>query len=478
MAHRLGAGVETHSASCPSTNPLSIGAFIRLTAVGSSYRTICTLSTGATNANMLILQLNGSEQLLVYDQASGSELATVSTAMSAGVWYYVGLTLNGTGAGSVATYVRPVNSTTLSTGSGNRGSVHAPTQITFGESPFSEELNGDIAAIRLWSAALSSDAHKNESYSFQPVRGADLWEFWSCYNASDLNGRVNGRNLTTTGTVTTQDDNPPVRWGNTARSGPVFLPASGGGAVDITPGHIAANTTVHSPALTVALAPSHIAANTTVHSPASTVVLAPGAIASSTTVPSPTLTTAVLSGTVASSTTAPSPSVTVAVIPSAIASATVVHEPSIGNFVSVTPDTIAANTTVPSPTLAVAVLPATIAASTTVHEPAVDAGATNITPAHIAASTTVHAPGITVSLAVGAIASGMQVYAPTLGVEALPGAIAASTTVHAPTVTPNRVTPAHIAASTTVFNPAVINADDDDGPTLFIRRPGRTRRRW
>lgn len=85
-------------------------------------------------------------------------------------------------------------------------------------------MNGRVAGIKAWSVGLTQPQVANERFTLIPRRLANPYAWWPCFpgitdRLRDYSG--NGRNWTEGGTLT-DEAGPPVAWGLSAPSQPVF----------------------------------------------------------------------------------------------------------------------------------------------------------------------------------------------------------------------------------------------------------------
>lgn len=143
-----------------------------------------------------------------YFTAGGSVLNTLGLVL--GGWRRLAWTRLGT-SGTV--YAAPdVGATTVT--SGTVGGAANPTAITLGGRSVadgSEEFNGRLAYVRLFSTRLSQVQVETEWTSTVPVATGSLFADWPLATASDLTDHSgNGRHLVAGSTAVTTEDGPPV----------------------------------------------------------------------------------------------------------------------------------------------------------------------------------------------------------------------------------------------------------------------------
>lgn len=171
-----------------------------------------SIATSIDNASALYVMMGttSSGTLMKLDCAAGGNNLV---DMTVGVWYF-------------CSYVFPIahllNKQTFYALEG-AGSLTASTLATINTDPtdactfivgnngFNNWLNGSIAQLRVWSAALTSTELLAEYHSTTPVRTSNLWaaySFASGPQTTDDSG--NGRTLTATGTPTADTAGPNI----------------------------------------------------------------------------------------------------------------------------------------------------------------------------------------------------------------------------------------------------------------------------
>jgi hypothetical protein len=128
--------------------------------------------------------------------------------MAEGQWTWVAAVVEG---GAVDTFASDVLGA-LSTNTGSAGTVAGANLITLSgvsEGNGDEWLNGRIAYVRTWAAALTPTELEAEFASTVPVRTADLWADWPL-GGDLLDHSGNGRHLTAGATAVSWEANPPL----------------------------------------------------------------------------------------------------------------------------------------------------------------------------------------------------------------------------------------------------------------------------
>lgn len=141
----------------------------------------------------------------------GSYTNSGGTTISVNTWANVAMRRNSTT--SLGAVINGVAAS--SPASGNVTSRSAAADLTVGAPPWitSRFFNGRLAALKIWTAALTDAEILAEMRTVRPLRFTNLWGWWPLFTPSlgkDLTG--NGRDLTAAGTPIS-GDGPPVSWG-------------------------------------------------------------------------------------------------------------------------------------------------------------------------------------------------------------------------------------------------------------------------
>jgi len=163
-------------------------------------------------------------------------LNATGSAVSAGVWYHIGI-IRGAVAQRTDVYVDGTLQLQLTD-----DLSWTPDILRFMNDSFDDWVDGRIQHVKFWEAALTTAELDNERFVAVPQRTANLAGWWPCLDqptgSEDWSGL--GRNLTQTGTLTTEDG-PPVSWGvdaeliiAAAAAAPYVPP--GGFVIELQPG--------------------------------------------------------------------------------------------------------------------------------------------------------------------------------------------------------------------------------------------------
>jgi hypothetical protein len=192
--------------------------WIRPEQIDSAFHHIFTAQANDTTNNIDDLYISSGNQLVQRAYRVGAGGTTgVGTTIVQDTWYHVAIVRES--AAFLQVYLNGALDTTSAT---QDVTERTPaTKLCFGLSTWApaNELNGRMAHIKVWTAALTVDEVLNEMNAIRPLRMADLWGFWPLLVGArtlDLSG--NGRTLIETGAITDADD-PGIVWG----AAPVYI---------------------------------------------------------------------------------------------------------------------------------------------------------------------------------------------------------------------------------------------------------------
>lgn len=132
------------------------------------------------------------------------------SALTVGTWYHVAMVCSGTGAGQFLGYL---NGALNITHAGNAAQTAGGIWVGATNEGTSLALNGSVAAIKIYSAALSAADIQRESKSYRPKRTANLNGWYPCTSIASDEIDFSGAGLTFSqgGTLATEDG-PPISW--------------------------------------------------------------------------------------------------------------------------------------------------------------------------------------------------------------------------------------------------------------------------
>lgn len=164
------------------------------------------------------LQLDSSSFLLGFNNNGTSLILTNSSLsnvisgpnMTVGQWYFVGVTKNGTGAGTTTLYWAQIGDATLTSATGNFPNINANAPmdlLSWGVDDAARWFNGRLYSVRAWDGVALSGAEMLAEYESPdvPVRTSGLYGHWlKTASTADLSG--NGNSLTGGTGITTETD--------------------------------------------------------------------------------------------------------------------------------------------------------------------------------------------------------------------------------------------------------------------------------
>ncbi len=110
-------------------------------------------------------------------------------------WFFAAL-VRDNGTGNIQGFFREVADTSLTVSTAISAGAGTSPDFNFANSTFDEIFSGDYGFIKVWDAALTEAEILQESQFIRPVRFANLYAWWPCWNAQDTtNGATNGNFL-------------------------------------------------------------------------------------------------------------------------------------------------------------------------------------------------------------------------------------------------------------------------------------------
>ena len=198
--------------------------WVKLAANRGTYSMVLASDNASANYVQLATRSDG----VSYSLLSTSGGANSAYTFPVGTWVFIAATMDISG-GNDYLYRAQAPATTLS----NDFIFTLPTgwndanTFYIGNGGYGDWLNGSVAAVKIWTAALTQTELETEMTSYAPVRTANLWaayKFDAGPQTTDDSG--NGRTLTSAGTPTLDSSGPPIGAGGTSYA----LTATGTGA--------------------------------------------------------------------------------------------------------------------------------------------------------------------------------------------------------------------------------------------------------
>lgn len=189
----------------------TVALWVRPESVNAAFHQVLAVQAADSSANIDDLYISSGNVWTVRALIASAGTGQTGSTPSANTWYH--LTMVRSSTQLLNLYVNGVANAGPSTQDVTGRT--AATKMALGLSTWAttNELNGRIAHVKVWTAALSTAEMVNEMNSVRPVRWTNLWA-WYPIIAGDrtLDWSGNGRSLTETGSVTTSDD-PGITFG-------------------------------------------------------------------------------------------------------------------------------------------------------------------------------------------------------------------------------------------------------------------------
>jgi hypothetical protein len=141
--------------------------------------------------------------------------------LTVGTWTFVARTFTTTATGHIYKALSGAGSLTEAANAPGFGTpMNDSWTLCIGNDGYGDWMNASIAAVKIWSASLTSTELLAEMATYQPVRTSNLWANYTFYNGPQTNDESgNSRTLTAGGTLTTDSSGPPITLGG---SGPTY----------------------------------------------------------------------------------------------------------------------------------------------------------------------------------------------------------------------------------------------------------------
>lgn len=203
MAVRFDDGLDrlSRTTALPGITSWTIMGWVLISVDRNAYSWFWTYGAGINSSADYLMGANGTGTTLA---TFNSTTEVSGSAMTVGTWAHIATTVAGTGAGQFLLYLNGVLDIT------NAGST-TPTNggMFMGWGSGTEFLNGNLAAIKIYSAVLTASEIKQEMRSYVPVRTANLTSWHPMLLHTDL--AQFGATWTVGGTLATEAG-PPIAW--------------------------------------------------------------------------------------------------------------------------------------------------------------------------------------------------------------------------------------------------------------------------
>jgi concanavalin A-like lectin/glucanase superfamily protein len=229
-----------------SVAAFSVSIWGKITTDRNTWSTFWSLTQSGGGQGVLAQTDSDGTSLIVYDQNAG-QLGS-ARALTVGTWYWIGIVCDGANG---AMHTKAVSDTAVTTTTWSTATTPRSIEVLrIGESIVGGEwLNGCVAAMKVWTAALTTDELTNEGAFYAPLRTADLRLWYPFLNAELVDYSGLGGDLTVGSSATATEAGPPILWTpqRSARRALVVADAATTGALAGTlpavTGSIAAATT-------------------------------------------------------------------------------------------------------------------------------------------------------------------------------------------------------------------------------------------
>jgi hypothetical protein len=198
----------TRTTSLPAVTAFTIMGWVTISEVYDYHGFFAFGDT--TGSRSVVLGTSGGGQTFKLEE--GAEGAQVlGTTLSFDTWYHVTVTCAGSGANQLIGYLNGVSDVV--------GTIDANVtaeNLVIGSDPVfgNPVLNGRMAAVKIWGAALTANEILNERHYFAPVRLTNINSWYPMVDtvvADNLIDRNGAANLTAGGTLTI-GNGPPILW--------------------------------------------------------------------------------------------------------------------------------------------------------------------------------------------------------------------------------------------------------------------------
>ena len=216
MAVRFDADGEsyTRATGLGAVTDFTFTCWVRLAADRATTTAILQIDNGSGTSKLRINAWNGTA--VTFQTDSGGWFGNFGHVLTVGTWTFVGV--SGTAnPGNVRTAAREAGSTTwaAATSAQTNVTINAATLRIGDGQAASEWLNGSVAAVKVWSAALSLDELQQESWTYLPKRTSGLRGWYPLLTPSTVDYSGLAQTLSG-GSGATADDGPPLTWSSQA----------------------------------------------------------------------------------------------------------------------------------------------------------------------------------------------------------------------------------------------------------------------
>lgn len=229
MALRTNASGEVvaRTAALPSPTAFTICSWANLAQRLGQWQYLFFLEDAAvTPTAYLGMGYRADDDTLEITNSIGGQVSFGSKPTDA-TWFFWALACSGTGGGSLVGYWRSPTGSFVTASS--VGASFTPARLALLNNGYDEWVDGRLAGVRVWDAALTQAELELEMWSLRAVRRANLHiespfvEGVLADNDKDFSG--NGKDWTRTGTLAVEKG-PPVPWGPSRRRKISYVPGT------------------------------------------------------------------------------------------------------------------------------------------------------------------------------------------------------------------------------------------------------------
>lgn len=185
------------------TIPLTAMCWVYISVDTNNYQTIIRVG-GASDSSYIMGTLTDGTTFNLWN---GSADFNVGSSLGVGEWHHVAVVIAGTGTDQLLGYLD--GALNITTAGDNAVDQLVIGNLSSGEG---EPLNGRVAAIKIWSAALSQPEIALEMAQFPPVRLTNINTYTDGIDAANASVNAYGDSWTVSGALTTESD-PPISLG-------------------------------------------------------------------------------------------------------------------------------------------------------------------------------------------------------------------------------------------------------------------------
>lgn len=231
MAVRFDADGEqyTRSLNLGSVTNWTVTCWAKMAVNRAATTVLWQIDNGSGTSRLRANAWNGSA--LTFQSDTSAWFGLMGHTLAVGEWTFVGLSST-TNPGQVRVRVRVAGSSTWIGGTPAQADITVSAQtLRIGAGPNTEEwINGSLAAVKIWSAALTTDELELESWTNLPYRTANLTAWYPFLTASAVDYSGNGQTLVG-GTGAATDDGPPISWSTGRHRRPIIGLSSASGSL-------------------------------------------------------------------------------------------------------------------------------------------------------------------------------------------------------------------------------------------------------